>query len=703
MAKDKIIVEYEADVAKITKQLTDLEKKYGAVQDKSNEAGASATNAFANAEKGSSKLQTSLGALSTKVNTAFNSEKVTKMGDALQSLPGPIGNATSAVDTLGKSFAKLLLNPVVATIALITGALVALGKSFLSTDEGANKFDAVLGRINATIDVLKQRLAVVAEGVMSLFSGEWKLAAEQFSSAFKGIGEQIDKAAKAANDYVFALDELNDAETAYISKRAENANKIAKLEFLASDRTKTIGARKAALEEAIKISEEQSKRDVKAAEDRLALEIKTKADLIGVRESTLREAVKIDQKSLEARAKNDEDYRKVLNHNQGKTIEDLENFYAEAINKDTEYYETQKGNIRKLSAFQLEIDEQLAKERAKNLKNTVKFQAEFTAGIETDAEKASLAEKEDLRSEFDTEDAKRTSKHLDWQVNEARKTEKEKTQIANEEAKKREEFQRNSLNAIATISITILDEINKRQQENAQVELQRTNDIYDTQLANLEKRFQLEEDGVDARTARERAYDKERKRIEEEREVAIKKQKHDEFERNRIAEIAKANIAGAVSAVEALPNYILSAAIGVTTAVETAFIATQRNPYFKGTPFVQRGNNPIGIDTVPALLTEGERVITVDENRKNWDLYESARKGKLQQHIEFKYVMPALKSYKKKSDEALASVMANNISHSLFNDANLVKELRNVNKTSMRNTYELGKIIKSSIKKPYEI
>lgn len=35
----------------------------------------------------------------------------------------------------------------------------------------------------------------------------------------------------------------------------------------------------------------------------------------------------------------------------------------------------------------------------------------------------------------------------------------------------------------------------------------------------------------------------------------------------------------------------------------------------KGEPYVRRGNNPSGIDTVPAMLNEGERVVTTEENR----------------------------------------------------------------------------------------
>jgi hypothetical protein len=54
-----------------------------------------------------------------------------------------------------------------------------------------------------------------------------------------------------------ALDELEDSQDNYISNSAETANKIAKLEFTAADRSKSNAVRRASLKEAIKLSEEE--------------------------------------------------------------------------------------------------------------------------------------------------------------------------------------------------------------------------------------------------------------------------------------------------------------------------------------------------------------------------------------------------------------------------------------------------------------
>lgn len=70
------------------------------------------------------------------------------------------------------------------------------------------------------------------------------------------------------------------------------------------------------------------------------------------------------------------------------------------------------------------------------------------------------------------------------------------------------------------------------------------------------------------------------------------------------AEIAKEIAKGAQS----------SPAIVFALRVQGAEIQKMQNPYFKGTEFVELNGNPKGIDTVPAILTEGERVITREDN-----------------------------------------------------------------------------------------
>jgi len=244
----------------------------------------------------------------------------------------------------------------------------------------------------------------------------------------------------------------------------------------------------------------------------------------------------------------------------------------------------------------------------------------------------------------------------------------------------------------------IMSLVAENERKNIQANLDLTIQRYDRELALLDERNRRDEDGIDKRTAKERAYDKERKRIEDEKNKATLAAKRKEFDLDKANNIAKAIMETARGVISAAPNVPLMVAIGFIGAAQVAIIDQQSNPYFKGTNYVDKENKyRDGIDTVPALLTKGERVITVEDNKKNWELYEATRKNKLTEYINHKYILPAMKSQKRLYDKGMINVTGND-----FSDANIVKELKATRMVSQRNTFELAKVIKSSKPKAWE-
>lgn len=76
----------------------------------------------------------------------------------------------------------------------------------------------------------------------------------------------------------------------------------------------------------------------------------------------------------------------------------------------------------------------------------------------------------------------------------------------------------------------------------------------------------------------------------------------------------------------AIAAAVIPTIFGLITAAKNR--AKEVGQYWTGTPYVKRNGAPTGRDTVPAMLTEGERVHTVEENRTHWDLFEGLRLGK---------------------------------------------------------------------------
>lgn len=66
-----------------------------------------------------------------------------------------------------------------------------------------------------------------------------------------------------------------------------------------------------------------------------------------------------------------------------------------------------------------------------------------------------------------------------------------------------------------------------------------------------------------------------------------------------------------------VPNFVAAAIAGVLGAAQLGLVASRPLPKFrKGTRYLERGVNPLGIDTIPILANEGERIISTEENAR---------------------------------------------------------------------------------------
>lgn len=186
---------------------------------------------------------------------------------------------------------------------------------------------------------------------------------------------------------------------------------------------------------------------------------------------------------------------------------------------------------------------------------------------------------------------------------------------------------------------------------------------------------------------------------EKQKELARRKAQRDK-------EIAIFNtiISTARAVTEALPNLALSVLAGVLGAAQLGVIISQPEPKLaKGTAFLKRGKNPSGIDTIPAMLNEGEAVIPTERNLENPGLADAWIKGNLEQYINNKYVVPALKANRKGfDDESFINKLSKSMSlNAAFNDGNLLESDKMSRRLLMEQNQLLKKIVNGSNKNPY--
>lgn len=275
--------------------------------------------------------------------------------EALKGIPGPMGSVIDSTINLGKQLWALAMNPIVATVALITGALYGLFKAFTSTDEGGKKFEKMMNMLSATIDVVRQRAAQFADGLIDFFSGNWDEAAKKMGDSFKGIGDQINAATEAAGKYTEALDAIEDKETDYISQRAKNAKQIAELEFIASDPSQQKAKRIKALEDAISLGQKELEFNKQQAIDKYNIELNLAAAKYNVNRDLLQQYIEADQITAAEILRNNKSIAEARNNMNNEGQASLEGYYGAVQQAEKDYFERFKGDNKKLEKLREDI------------------------------------------------------------------------------------------------------------------------------------------------------------------------------------------------------------------------------------------------------------------------------------------------------------------------------------------------------------
>lgn len=138
------------------------------------------------------------------------------------------------------------------------------------------------------------------------------------------------------------------------------------------------------------------------------------------------------------------------------------------------------------------------------------------------------------------------------------------------------------LQEFANAAFDIYGSIAQIQDNMMEAELQKTQETYDAKSAALQRQLNQ---GVIS----QKAYDAKIQKLNEEKEKKERKLKHEQFAREKTANIIQATIAGLLAAVESFKNgggfpwgLIPMALSAATTAGQIAAIASQPNPYYKG-------------------------------------------------------------------------------------------------------------------------
>ena len=229
-------------------------------------------------------------------------------------------------------------------------------------------------------------------------------------------------------------------------------------------------------------------------------------------------------------------------------------------------------------------------------------------------------------------------------------------------------------------------------------------DAFDAELEALELRNERGADSDRVYEAKKKALLEQRLAAEKKADAELRKLKTEQAQQDKLKSIFDTilNTSTAIVAMltEGSAGIPLSIAAGITGALQLAtIIATPIPKFFEGEKFVKRGSNPIGRDTIPAMLNEGERVVTTANNKKHWEIYEAIENNEFKKFVQKHYVMPQLRAYKANQEKQSQKDFAGNIAASLTQQGLSYYDADRIRKKGMdiNNTKELASLIAESL------
>ena len=491
---------------------------------------------------------------------------VTVLGAAQTAYNAVVGTSTG----LMKVFRLALAATGIGAAILLVGALVAnwdklsvsLGNSIKPLKDFSDKLGGIRGIFNGVVESLKSGFGKIGEIVSAVAGGEFgkvvKLAKGLGSAFSEGFNSGVKESLTAQ------AEELRIKE---IAERIKTNERILRVQQAAAK--DTIALERKILQDKIAVQKQGTDEYKDAVTDLQVFEAKVLAD----KKKNHKEEKESYIRSMKEQTEAQLNRSKLRGLDKSRWIE-------------LEILQEKVGLNRKNEILRLERDL-----RKQNIDNTV-----------TDLRMAQalkeLIDKE-YYDELDLIDTEYWNKQAEREKERAKKTQDLRDKELEAEKALNNQIVELTLQTLST-TLSSFSEIARINAEEklAQLEKQRDAELANTELTESEK------------LAINKKYDKEAKAI-----------KRKAAEEEKALKIMQAIIGTAAAIVNALASggpaaVALAAAAGIAGAAQIAVIARTPIPKFaKGTEFVERGANPRGIDTIPAYLNEGERVVDAHTNK----------------------------------------------------------------------------------------
>lgn len=525
-----------------------------------------------------------------------------KQAAATKSYSAATKSASLATGGMTKALKILKVALISSGIGAIVVALGAVVTYFQRSQAGADKFSQVMAGVSATVDVLLDRLSTLGEGISLIFTGEWKKGADLIKDSFRDITTEIAEEVKLASEFEKIMQRLRREASAFEVTEARIRNEINKARLDAEDQTKAVNERISAERKAFVLEKKIALEKMRILKEGLIIEIQG-----GENAETRLKAEKLINDVIKGR-------KQLEIENLGlaqSSIEDLEESnrkIAEIINAESEQYRKQRSlttkinsllkeqnNIKetgvKLSKKQVDYGELLSKDRAEVDSFGDKLMQDalnYRAGL--DAEKEALDESEanyqDYASSI-TSLMSSTQSVLGSFIDAFQSTIEIRNQQIGEEMSK--------LNAMATASSEgLATSMDAQQQKISELQEERDKAVENqARYIQMSQALSAIENGINMTVAISSLF----------RDGAMK---------------------GGIPGVA-----IAAGAIATMLSLYASFASQAKSNQFADGVIGLEGPGTERSDSIPAMLSKGESVMTAKETNNSRSILESIRAGEM--------------------------------------------------------------------------
>lgn len=676
METDKIVVDFKVTTDGLTAQLQEINNELKATEEQAKKTGKKTEDAFDSIGKKTESLKTQYRKLKAELANATDPKEIERLARATGKLKDQLDDATDAAkvfaseskfeqmgNALGSMVGKLRnldFKGASDQAKLLLGVIQSI--SFKDIVEGVKTFGTTIANVGKAlltnpIFLLAATLTAVGYAIYEV-SEAWKDYNTASAAANEYIKESNSELAKQRKNIKLnsiavkeAAGQLTKLEADRLRQGIENDNKLLK-----SKEAYVSALLKLSREQGVSLSELQNG---KASE-------KYSGDIVQLFKN---------KKFNREKERIDKEYFAVSRVNLAEAKTELALIEAKAA-------------AEQLAAQKKVNDTKLKQEATfQQVRKSIIIEPVPRVSIPVEAVKAEV----DLDTYKTNQLSKNSKKFTDQYTEDAKKREDAAKKEAAARAKLKKDIAEATPEAIklAYQLADVTSELTKRNTEEKISSEEQTSEIA---IAELDKRLKNKE-------INEKQYDA--LKLKEEKKLAanLSEIKRKQFESDRQIALVNVAINTAVQMAKYSGNLPAMALVAAQGVLQAAVIASQPTPKFAKGGVDIKGKGTGTSDEIPALISNGESVITAAATKQHKGLLSAMNKGIADKYIAEYYIAPILKQQIIKVNEEKDKSFARNIANSIIlkqklNDANILESL----KTSRRNDKKIAEYLANTIK-----